>query len=46
MLFLPVVSVQSKKDLYLAIYPSVVLLRLNMCARKIALCFVLGLGSV
>ncbi|ODM17646.1 hypothetical protein SI65_07321 [Aspergillus cristatus] len=34
-------------DLYLAIYPSVVLLRLNMCARKkIALCFALGLGSV
>ncbi|EYE91326.1 uncharacterized protein EURHEDRAFT_406167 [Aspergillus ruber CBS 135680] len=34
-------------DLYLAIYPSVILLRLNMSARKkIALCLALGLGSI
>lgn len=34
-------------DLYLAIYPAVVLMKLNMSTRKkIALCLALGLGSV
>lgn len=33
-------------DLYLAIYPTAVLMRLNMSLKKPALCAALGLGAV
>ena len=40
-------AISAFTDFYLAVYPAVVLMKLNMSSRKkIALCLALGLGSV